>query len=407
MEVLVMANACTDGTLDIVRQYQAPFTMQIFERPDQGPGAARNHGASCATGWLLIFLDDDIEPATTLVEAHVRTHQKFPKCAVIGYTPPVFENNPNLFQIVLRGWWEDKFNAMREPGHRYTFRDMLSGNMSLTAELFDRVGGFDPGFRSCFDDFELGVRLLQAGTSLILVDEAVGRHHETKTLDGLIRRKYHEAIADIMLGRRYPELRPTLVMARLSTVRSRSHRLMRACAFRCTPVGDLLANGSRYMLRLLAWVHLRRRWRRLLDRLMMYWYWRGIATELGTERAVAAFLEEHQTFAHEAEVEVEIDLLDGLSIAEQILDEKRPESAYIRYGEWPVCYFPSTPGAEPLCGRHLRPLLAKNLTWPLFRAFILETTTKIQIDTPYIEANREKLHPLDTDVRASFQTEGI
>ena len=88
IEVLVVADGCTDGTVEMLHHYEASFVLHIVKQPSQGAAAARNQGAAQASGRLLLFLDDDVEPTSSLIEAHIRTHQRQPRQVVIGPYPP-------------------------------------------------------------------------------------------------------------------------------------------------------------------------------------------------------------------------------------------------------------------------------------------------------------------------------
>src|SRR5262245_19563251 len=101
VEVLVVADGCVDGTVEMLRRYRAPFGMRIIEQQGQGPAAARNQGAAHATGRLLLFLDDDVKVVPSLIEAYVSAHQRCPGQVVVGYLPPVLESQEGFFRIQL------------------------------------------------------------------------------------------------------------------------------------------------------------------------------------------------------------------------------------------------------------------------------------------------------------------
>jgi glycosyltransferase involved in cell wall biosynthesis len=371
-EVVVVADGCTDGTPERLRQYEPSFPLRVIEQPGQGAASARNHGAALATGRLLVFLDDDIDASPRLIEAHVRVHQAKRGRVVIGYLPPVLESPLDFFRIQLRNWWEDRFNAMRRPGHRFSYRDLLSGNFSLEAETFASVGGFDSTFPGCGgEDWELGVRLINAGASFVFAADAVGYHHDNSSLDRAFRRKYQEGRADVITGHRHPELRPLLSLAGFGTRTRPRQRLLRALAFSDPPAGDAVAARLRPALALLEWARMRGRWRQLCGDLNAYWYWRGVQHELGTRRALASFLQGSPAKNADGP-EIEIDLRDGLKAAVERFDEVRPASVHFVYGDQPVGCVPTRPGSERLRGAHLAPLLATEMAVPLLTALALE-----------------------------------
>jgi hypothetical protein len=92
-----------------------------------------------ATGQLLLFLDDDIEALPPLVESHARVHRERPGSAVMDTYPPKLQRGTRFFDVEVRSWWEDKFYQMSRSDHRFTYQDLLSGNLSLDAELFARL----------------------------------------------------------------------------------------------------------------------------------------------------------------------------------------------------------------------------------------------------------------------------
>ncbi|HEU4786947.1 MAG TPA: glycosyltransferase family A protein, partial [Gemmatimonadaceae bacterium] len=73
-EAIVVADGCSDGTAPRVRSTRWPFPVHVLEQPASGPAIARNCGAAIASGRILLFLDDDTEPETRTLAAHVAAH---------------------------------------------------------------------------------------------------------------------------------------------------------------------------------------------------------------------------------------------------------------------------------------------------------------------------------------------
>ncbi|MBI1882392.1 MAG: glycosyltransferase family 2 protein [Chloroflexi bacterium] len=375
VEVIVVADGCRDQTVQMLQHYEAPFTVGVIEQPSQGPAAARNNGAAKATGQFLIFLDDDIEAAPLLIEAYVHAHQSRPNQVAIGYLPPRLQEQSGFFRVALQTWWETMFRTMRQPGHRFTYSNLLSGNFSLEAKLFACVGGFDTTLW-CHEDYELGFRLLKAGADFTFVAEAMGYHHEKTDLKCSLQRKFQEGRADIMLGRRHSELLTVLPLANIEVPRFSLGHLLRTLAFVQPALGDRFAAYLLRGLDILERIRLRGRWGHLLDHLLGYWYWRGVVAELGTWNALVDFLQGGPAPANGNSYELELDLREGVEVAERRLDKERPASVRIRYGQQPIGRIPPQPGAERLRSTHLRPILATDMAWSLLMALTLEQATK-------------------------------
>jgi len=369
-EVLIVADGCTDGTVDMLQNYEAPFPFHVIEQAHQGPAIARNNGASRAVGKLLIFLDDDIETTPSLIEAHACAHQRWPNHVVIGYLPPVLKNQTGYFLSTLRNWWEAMFDVMRQPGHRYKYSDLLSGNFSIQTESFNRIGKFDPSFW-CHEDYELGVRLIKAQASFIFMPAAMGYHHENTDIKRSLHRKYQEGKADVLLGDIHPELRSTLPLIRLRLSSFTLGTLPCNLAFRFPALSSIVVTCLRHVLAVFEFTRLFRRWQKLLDFLLAYSYWLGVASELGTQDRLFELVRVALDHKDENHFEIEIDLRNGTEAAERQVDEQRPSSIRIRYGQCFIGCIPPQPGAERLRGIHLRRILATDLSKPLQKAMAL------------------------------------
>lgn len=369
MEVVVVADGCSDDTTETLRAFRAPFSLRVIEQSNQGAGAARNRGAREARGEILIFLDDDIEATPQLVEAHLRAHHDGPGQVVIGYLPTILPGKKDFFEAQLRNWWEAMFQRMRQPGYRFQYTDLLSGNFSLESRFFAQVGGFNPNFR-CHEDYEIGVRLLRAGARFRFAPDATGYHHELTDLDRSLRRKYQEGIADVALGRCYPELIPTLLMVKLKRYSLLASRILQVFAFRWPAAGDCIVAFFQRSLAILEKAKVRKVWRRVLYGLLGYWYWRGVAVELRTGKDLELFLATDPGIVRQ-EI-FELDLQSGLEEAERLLDLHAPSGVSLRYGEHDIGVIPAVPWAEPLRGAHLRNMLATRLAAPMLKALALE-----------------------------------
>ena len=379
IEVVVVADGCTDDTAEMLLKYEAPFPVRILEQPCRGPAAARNAGASVADGELLVFLDDDVEPLPGLIEAHVQAHENVPRAALVGPYPPMLNGRSDFFNTELRHWWETMFDTMGEPGHRHTFRDLLTGNFSIEKVLFGEMGMFDTDLR-CHEDYEFGVRLIKAGVTLIFAPKALAYHHETTDLDRALERKYEEGKADVLMGRRHPELRPILLLSVLRNHRSSSNRLLCALAFRSPGLARKLLVWLKTPLGFLEKFRIRRYWGRILYFILDCSYWVGVKEQLGTIQALDDFLEGHLDSSTEKDSIIELDLHEGIGTAERKLDQKRPAGAVIHYGNQLVGRILPQPGSEPLRGAHLRPVLATKLARPLAKALVQEGVMDLHVD---------------------------
>ncbi len=284
IEVLVVADGCTDDTVEVLTTSSFPFALKTFAQSGSGAASARNRGARESTGDVLLFLDDDVIASPGLVEAHARRHSAAESKAVVG---------PYLLDVPTRGaflqeslyrFWVRTFETMADPSHIAHYRDVLSGNLSMRVETFRRVGMFNSVFPGCgTEDYELGVRLLQHGVAIAYAPDAHARHLETTNLDRSLQRNRRGGSAEVVLAALHPEILPELRLARPDP-------LAYWLVFRAPATGRVIAAGAKGMLHLAERLRVRGLWRRVYGRLKAYWYWRGAADEVGSLDGLRRYL---------------------------------------------------------------------------------------------------------------------
>jgi GT2 family glycosyltransferase len=293
-EIVVAANDCFDETAAMVRALREPGALRVIEIPSRGMSRARNEGASAARGPLLIFLDDDVEPLPGFLAAHVRAHRSRTSLVAIGplLVPPHRRQRQSLLTERLHAL-DEAFAALLAGTKQLDWACMIGGNVSMPRPLFDRAGGFDTtiaGYGS--EDYELGLRAQKAGAHFAFVPDAGGYHHrqDDDSLGTYLRRGRSVGRNDARLARRHPEIVDHLTLGRIDRPQTRAGRVARTLAFEQPGTGDALAHWLLLAGWVLASLRRRRRWNRLVDCLHQYWYFRGVADEVGGGDALAAYL---------------------------------------------------------------------------------------------------------------------
>lgn len=288
MEVIVIADGCTDGTVEARSELGALVPLRLLDQPSAGAAAARNRGAREARGEILLFVDDDVIASEGLVRAHVAAHASDGARVVVGpYRLPA-RSGSDYLQKDLRAFWERQFDRMASADHVPSHRDVVAGNLSLRAGTFHDVGGFDESFAACgVEDYELGVRLLAANVRFVFAAGAEARHLETTDLPRSLARNRQAGAATITLLRNHPHLLPETALGEIS---GRRRRLPFILAFRLRTIGRLTDWTGRLLLFAAERVRLRKVWRHVHGQLSSYWFWCGLREAVGTEADLRVFI---------------------------------------------------------------------------------------------------------------------
>src|SRR5262249_51145554 len=85
LEVLVVDNGSTDGTVRVVEGWSARDPrIRYLREPRPGASSARNAGIAAATASILAFIDDDVRPAPDWVAAVCRAFERHPELDCVG-----------------------------------------------------------------------------------------------------------------------------------------------------------------------------------------------------------------------------------------------------------------------------------------------------------------------------------
>jgi glycosyltransferase involved in cell wall biosynthesis len=191
-ELIIIDDGSTDETREIVLQMsrEAPFPVRYLPQTNQGPAAARNAGIREAASELVLFTDDDIIPARTMVSEHLLWHNKYPESvvAILGNLEWATDVEPTPFMR----WYSsevmfayDTFAGRTELEHVYFY----TCNVSLKTEFLRKNKGFDEDFKvAAWEDSELGFRLNAAGMRLLYNPEARAYHYQRISFDDACRR---------------------------------------------------------------------------------------------------------------------------------------------------------------------------------------------------------------------------
>jgi glycosyltransferase involved in cell wall biosynthesis len=161
LEIIVIDNGSTDRTAEIARRY-----ADVVEQSDQALGAVRQRSIELSSGTILAMFDDDIIlPHPQWLARAVAAFQLDPQASTVWpvLIPPYGAN------WVTRCFF-DLNEAIFLARRRRPSAAFGGGNSLFRRAAVDAIGGFKPDLWFC-DDFEIAIRLKQAGFSVILHED--------------------------------------------------------------------------------------------------------------------------------------------------------------------------------------------------------------------------------------------
>jgi GT2 family glycosyltransferase len=341
-DVVAVLDGSTDGSAQTARSLELPYRLRLIEQEQRGLAATRNRGAHAAPeSAVVVFLDDDIDPQPGFLAAHAEAHAGATgEIAVLGYYPPAVIDEPSLWALRIRAWWEDHFRRKGEPGHQWSYVDFVDGNMSVRRSALFGTGGYDERFRGGRrQDWDLGQRLLQAGIRFEYHPGALGVHRLDPTIEAGLEHARDEGRWDVLLGEKHPQTKGHLPLSRIAWA---FERRPRRASILYHPLARRLptARAGLPALRALEAAGRRGRWWRLSDELLSRAYATGVLDAIPDLRRLRQFLDPEMIRA--ATERFDLDLEDCAPI--QLPPTAAASEVTIRAGGLPLA---TITGTEP------------------------------------------------------------
>ena len=186
LEVILVDNASSDGSVEEMRQQHAAVRLFVNER-NVGFAAGCNQGAREATDpALLVFLNNDMRVEPTwlreLVAPIVRKECSATTSKMLSWDGKLLNSAGgamNFHGMGIQVGMDEPDEARYSTPRRTLFP--CGGAMAIDAQVFRECGGFDEEFFAYYEDVDLGWRLWVQGYESHYVPSSVCYHHHSST----------------------------------------------------------------------------------------------------------------------------------------------------------------------------------------------------------------------------------
>ncbi len=205
-EVVLVDNASTDPLAAGVADAFPPVRMIRRARND-GFGAGNNEGARNAHGDILLLLNNDTVTAMDFVTPVLEFFAAHPAAGIAG---PRILNPDGSLQLscgqlpsfgrefadklvahgMERSWGPARAWARRTHASAHRTGWVTGAALFIRADLFRKMGGFDPAYFMFFEDKDLCLRAAEAGMETWYLPEAAVVHHRGSSGNEFTERQY-------------------------------------------------------------------------------------------------------------------------------------------------------------------------------------------------------------------------
>lgn len=182
-EVIVVDNASTDTTTDVVKAFAKTLNIKIVHESKKGRGAARASGFAKAKGEVILSTDADTHVPENWIDS-LALYLNDKNCVAVTGT----------CKIVDSSWFTNAmFNLFQPLAMRlyriFTGHYWLSGfNFGIKKEVYLKSGGFNPNL-NIQEDIELSFKVSKLGIIKFFPNLPVtvsGRRYKSGLLSGLV-----------------------------------------------------------------------------------------------------------------------------------------------------------------------------------------------------------------------------
>ncbi len=196
-EVVVIDDGSTDDTVKIIEGFPK---VRVISQENQGPAAARNKGANCAEGEIIIFTDSDCEPQPDWIEQMIAPFEREPDIA--GVKGAYKTRQPEWAARFVQLEYEDKYDLLAQSKY-IDFIDTYAA--AFRKRVFLQFGGYDTSFPvACAEDIELTYRMSSQGCKMVFNPKAIVSHTHPNTFLSYFKKKYKFAYWRMLALRKNP-----------------------------------------------------------------------------------------------------------------------------------------------------------------------------------------------------------
>jgi glucosyl-dolichyl phosphate glucuronosyltransferase len=181
LEIIVVNNASTDGTSQLLREVSAEdrrLSILVLDEFKQGKSWALNLGLGRATGSLVLILDDDVSVDKFCVAEHVAAYKDGSFDAVQGKVLAGLD--PEGEPADMARLREYNIPLVDHGDVSCEVRGFTGTNISLKREVFEKAGLFDtrlgPGASGFSEDTEFSRRVRENGFKIGYAPKAIIYH---------------------------------------------------------------------------------------------------------------------------------------------------------------------------------------------------------------------------------------
>jgi N-acetylglucosaminyl-diphospho-decaprenol L-rhamnosyltransferase len=204
IEILVVDNASTDGSAEMVRD-EFPQVHLIANDENRGFTAANNQGLARARGRYLLLLNPDTEIVGDALTAMIHHAQANPEVGALGprllYPDGSLQSSRRRFptfatalveSTVVQEWWQDnrilrRYYMADTPDDAIQTVDWVVGACLLVRrQVYEQIGGLDEGYFMYSEELDWCRRIKAAGWQIVYLPTATIIHHEGKSSEQVV-----------------------------------------------------------------------------------------------------------------------------------------------------------------------------------------------------------------------------
>lgn len=201
-EVIIVNDGSTDNSLKVLSRYQV---RTINHETRRGVAAARNTALAAAHGEIISYLDTDAVPGQGYF-TRVMSHFHNPEVSGVG-GQGIEIGGASVWDLWRRYFWVQTYG----PYPRASVPMLPGLCSSYRIAALTAVGGFDESYRTNGEDVDLGVRLTEAGYTLVYDPNLRVHHLRTDNGRSLTKMIFRHAFWQTVASRRGSGLVPTLL----------------------------------------------------------------------------------------------------------------------------------------------------------------------------------------------------